>query len=85
MSAHTPGPWTYSADDEGGYMVQVERDAQPIARVAWFDQEANARLIAAAPAMLEALEYLSRQPDCSDSLKEHVISPVIRAAKGGRV
>lgn len=57
MSAHTPGPWTYS-QDEGAkvYMIQVERDAQPIARVAWFEAESNACLIAAAPELLEALE-----------------------------
>ena len=36
---------------------------------------------AAAPEMLEALEYLNRQPDCSDDLKEHVISPILEQVK----
>jgi len=63
-NTHTPGPWTHS-EEQGGYMIQVERDAQPIARVAWFDQEANARLIAAAPELLEALgEAISTLETC---------------------
>ena len=68
MSEHTPGPWTqkligesasrdghvwvYSGDDEGGRMV---------ARISGYDDEqiiANARLIAAAPELLEALKGL---------------------------
>lgn len=39
------------------------------------------RLHAAADALLEALEYVSRQPDCSDSIKDHVIAPAISLAK----
>lgn len=49
MSEHTPGPWTR---DHG--LIRGEGGTQ-IALVAW-DIEANARLIAAAPDLLAALE-----------------------------
>ena len=55
MSTHTPGPWTYSEGNENDYIVHVERDAEAVA-VVIHGHEANARLIAAAPALLEALE-----------------------------
>jgi hypothetical protein len=61
MSAHTPGPWSYLPGDgpawrpgvqrglEGGFIVQgLTRDRE----------EADARLIAAAPEMLETLQEL---------------------------
>lgn len=73
MSAHSPGPWSLY----GGYVragkrtiAHVETDhAAPLA------VEANARLIAAAPEMLEALRdaveemdawMLERTPDADD-------------------
>ena len=67
MANHTPGPWTYTygatGDDE--YMVMTA-DTTVVAHV-WPDEErrvegsiveANARLIAAAPELLEALRLL---------------------------
>jgi ketosteroid isomerase-like protein len=67
MSAHTPGPWTVADNNE------VHCDAKTIAMVAdlnWgqyrdaedngeAEFEANARLIAAAPELLEALKALT--------------------------
>ena len=66
MSPHTPGQWTVMtlpARDGGGCRVIVREPASPLqptvlatvstARGAWRD---NARLIAAAPEMLEALQ-----------------------------
>lgn len=75
MSGHTPGPWTFSKDDQLGdtrfYIAQEEGApytpdysdvATLIAETCSGDrvrvQEANARLIAAAPELLEALQRL---------------------------
>jgi hypothetical protein len=54
MSAHTPGPWFMT---EG--WVMAEADKKPIANFNFYAAtEANARLIAAAPELLEALRAL---------------------------
>lgn len=54
----TPGPWemwpTINAEDPTNYRI----DASTHDITAWVDEEANARLIAAAPDLLEALESL---------------------------
>ena len=55
MSAHTPGPWIVKATPESSnqnFIVQVGKDRVPV----W--SEANARLIAAAPNLYEALAHL---------------------------
>lgn len=69
ISKHTPGPWTL--DDRGykyivsksgnGYITRdvCRLDGSTMAALA---QEANARLIAAAPELLEALELLVDNP-----------------------
>lgn len=55
MSAHTPGPWHYEkAYHESRYFVGSETHFD-LAVVA---DEPDARLIAAAPALLEALEAM---------------------------
>lgn len=60
---HTPGPWRYFAIQPGQF--QVASDSQPnIATSAWMGfehehNESNARLIAAAPSLLEALQWFS--------------------------
>jgi hypothetical protein len=54
---HTPGPW-HTAGDQG---VQIRSEKHQIAKV-WTmrgnEWKANARLIAAAPDLLEALQHL---------------------------
>ena len=71
---HTPGPWTFSTDPEGWSYYIHQADGAPytpeysdVAGVKIGNtvtgerkeiQEANARLIAAAPDLLEALEEL---------------------------
>ena len=60
---HTPGPWTILPNTP--HFVRAMHPAegmQPVATVYHFDGEldANARLIAAAPTLLEALEELER-------------------------
>lgn len=68
---HTPGPWGWSHREipSGNYSTQVyDANEKEIATIAWYpvrqnnitttSREANARLIAAAPELLEALREL---------------------------
>lgn len=63
MSAHTKGPWVISGGGSLHLSVLSQDDEQTIADV-WFirrdpeEGNANARLIAAAPELLEALRQL---------------------------
>lgn len=68
--AHTPGPWAIDRDDRPGmawnnHIVQADRPHMAICfmthsgRADNSECEANARLIAAAPDLLEALEGLA--------------------------
>jgi hypothetical protein len=67
MSKHTPGPWQYStkitaSENHRGFSIRAARwsisDVQPI-DVEGEEGEANARLIAAAPDLLEACRAVS--------------------------
>jgi len=69
MSEHTPGPWTVHASDpeiDGEYPWWVGVDERS-AFVADVLGEADARLIAAAPELLTALEVIARPPYQWDS------------------
>ena len=59
---HTPGPWEISRDAvPEGYTqntVYAERDGERVATA--FRNDANARLIAAAPDLLEACKYVKQ-------------------------
>ena len=50
MTKHTPGPWRYLVDPEGKFGIYPEGGGF----LAITDHEANARLIAAVPELLEA-------------------------------
>ena len=76
MSKHTPGPWTVSPSQT--YKAQIEHLAGKktvvFARVTTpkiGDAIANARLIAAAPTMLEALEALDALIDFGDHVPDN--------------
>jgi hypothetical protein len=72
-TSHTPGPWTASLADAGGFShinaptwgalakvpVMLEQEPpKPLARLVKSEEgEANARVIAAAPELLEALQH----------------------------
>lgn len=68
MTQHTPGPWQAVKDQFGGTVGATRIDAANGHAVAYarergpngHDGEANARLIAAAPELLEALKELAR-------------------------
>ena len=65
-SAHTPGPWQYGSGKLSN-SIQVYVGAQNIASVTMLNHyepaDANARLIAAAPDLLEALRALIKTAD----------------------
>ena len=87
MTQHTPGPW-FSADThecpdvmaDGGFLIAKTRG---------INCEANARLIAAAPDMLAALQDImaesSRDDDDHDVIAtiQGICRAVIAKAKGG--
>ncbi len=75
MSKHTPGPWRIKQSDSGHWFVVSGGTGNPIAqtlRKVWrTEDEANARLIAAAPDLLAALEKLAQYADtCELFLRE---------------
>jgi hypothetical protein len=63
MAGHTAGPWSYDHDFRG--LIHVTANGRHITHLEKHstkghaeEQAANARLIARAPALLEAVEYL---------------------------
>lgn len=69
-AAHTPGPWMVGNDGQGIYVHPIGREGFTVAQPSGLDPsvthvgahtaEANARLIAAAPDLLEALQGIVR-------------------------
>jgi hypothetical protein len=95
---HTPGPWSYSGDDDGDFVVwgpgrdeflaNVDQESfgpVPPMKVAFDINQANARLIAAAPDLLEALvvalPWLSEDEVPSLAAKQ-LVKAAIRKARG---
>jgi len=88
----TPGPWIAKELDGAGWVDIVKlndggRESVPFAACKHFDQEANARLIAAAPELLEALIAVSKQARHSDydwdvSLSREVSAAIAKATGG---
>lgn len=85
---HTPGPWTVAEDDINGQAIVRGRHTE--IATCWhhclgsleIQMRANARLIAAAPELLEALEAcLARlQIVDTEAIKNSYHLPVIKAA-----
>jgi hypothetical protein len=74
MTKHTDGPWTVERRLDEGYRVCVAGNmGEPIADVdEWYDAEqteANARLLAAAPELLEALEAVMERYQGTDGCR----------------
>ena len=93
---HTPGPWELRPDDMGGLssLVFPAKQPHPVAGVTGYysgnwERLANARLIAAAPELLEALQRLSarctrlRLPEQAETDAEKTARAVIAKATGG--
>ncbi len=84
MSKRTQGPWRVVKDLDGGlHVVGADDCAGFSAKVARVNNmnEANARLIAAAPTMLDALRVLLRNPLSADA--QDAARAAIAAAEGG--
>jgi hypothetical protein len=83
----TPGPWMISCIDgvEDSLMVGGGDDGSDI--VADIREEANARLIAAAPAMYEVLQELAESMELAKNYgyeKEHaMIQEILAKVEGG--
>ena len=84
MSKHTPGPWRV-VDSWNDYMVESQNGEEII----WQDgphdtptiNEANARLIAAAPDLLEALESMLQSFLITQSLDDYPIDAPCNKAR----
>lgn len=80
--SHTPGPWKYSLNVGPTKALIVEADGSTIVeiRLHTYDRrfESNARLIAAAPELLDALKALC---DAVDNGKEKNIWPAMDKAR----
>lgn len=89
MSTHTPGPWHQGGlDRHDKHWMRETRDAKGRG-IAWCgtfpedEAHANARLIAAAPEMLEALEMVMRRGRIDDSEEAmNQVAAAITKAKG---
>ena len=81
--AHTPGPWHWSDDGEGNKWGRdgLEPDviSGTVEGLVSVD-DADARLIAAAPFLLETLEYIGRST--VDDTAAHLARNAIATAKG---
>lgn len=92
-TTHTPGPWTVIRSKmatDGAFDYAIGTDGSPViaeafgrdAKGGWPNAEANARLIAAAPEMLAALQEAEGelyQVPPADAEQERVLA-VVRAA-----
>ena len=76
--AHTPGPWYLNPP---GWVVQSTGDI--VTRVECSNnKEADARLIASAPELIEALERISTAYD--ETLRHPIAAPLLQAIYGAR-
>ncbi|MDT3468959.1 hypothetical protein [Stenotrophomonas maltophilia] len=86
MSKHTPGPWAYQEDSDAyTHIVRGpnNRFICQLAQVTSAEIEANARLIAAAPELLEALERILKGALSLPRFAEELARAAIAKATGG--
>ncbi len=69
MSAHTPGPWVANLTPDGD-KIAICGDGLVVARTTGVTEEkqANARLIAAAPDLLQVLQDMLANHDAGESI-----------------
>lgn len=84
---HTPGPWEFASSGKGVRYIYASNRPQPIARpftdlgrIPKDEFEANARLIAAAPELLDALEDLANDISERFDMDDPSTNPGIRRA-----
>ena len=84
MSAHTPGPWFVTTQDDypTGEVSADPMGVRHIVTTYCDDAKANARLIAAAPELLEALQAVWNEgviPDGFAVLQDQVCDAIAKA------
>jgi hypothetical protein len=85
---HTPGPWNYDGPNaQTAHIIHVADGEIAEAFSEWISNkqaEANANLIAAAPDMLEALEYIEAMVNdgIGDQINLDKLEHVIAKARG---
>lgn len=86
VGSHTPGPWTTESAPHRAWVASVghnsddpqiwtERQAKSGESYEWGDKKADARLIAAAPDLLEALEWAMTKLARPDARSTHASGP----------
>lgn len=87
MSAHTPGPWrvieTHLLPHDGDHVADMSNGLMVVASAKLGDPLADARLIATAPELLEALEWLADilpDPELDNDELQRVWTKKARAA-----
>lgn len=79
----TPGPWVISGKGSIRGPNAPRQILGYIARVNWQNREANARLIAEAPAMAEALEQIEQMIDYGQySAAQRIIETILTRIRG---
>jgi hypothetical protein len=85
MSTHTPGPWHYHIGGTGDYPTWGVRIGRGIVHLPGIEpmevMDANARLIAAAPELYEALMDLVDGWEAGDTKVESVVKAMEALAK----
>ena len=82
ISKHTPGPWDMDEGDYGIYQIETsDQIAEVFSHHPDEELKANARLIAAAPDLLEVLKQFmdSRAPDYAEAAHPGAYSRAIAA------
>lgn len=93
MTGFTKGPWTSGVGTSTGMVVRANHEPKVrrnVASCGGMNREANANLIAAAPDMYEALEWLEtyamiqvdRHPDAEDNKGWRRIIAALAKARG---
>jgi hypothetical protein len=88
MSEHTPKDWTVSHPVNAVEKHVRDEDGVLICKCYWPNEDANAKLIAAAPMMLKALRQIVRHQDyiggsmASMSSTRHIAAQAIQHAIG---
>ncbi len=89
MSKHTPGPWVAVARTNAYIDIEAPEQhgysAKKVASTSFTNHEANARLIAAAPDLLNALVMVLDDPNALDGRPRtaEVVRAAIAKATGG--
>jgi hypothetical protein len=84
--AYTPGPWVAKISEDPQWKVTHSgQDFSVICQTSQRNDEANAKLIAAAPELLEALEFIVHEKQMAKQhvwIEDRCLLELIKKAKG---